>query len=312
MKRILIIALLLGCKPETARIEPAPTAAPTAVHETPAGGAGAAGGMGAAPAPAAAVGDIAGEVLEVIPAGRYVYLRLKRDGAGEEWAAVLEAPVKVGDHVTVIGSMEMKNFDSPTLKRNFPAIWFGTLGATKPGDGAAAAPAAPADPAAGTDPAAALPPAAAPAAGAAPAAPAAGTDPAAAPAPVAGDPAVVAPTPIPVGAPAAEATAKEVVAPAAGVIACSALRKDRVAQGGKTVTIRGKVTKYNEGILGKNWLHVVDGSATDGSDDIAVVTLGTATVGTTVSVTGTVAVDKDYGAGYKYDVLVDDATVKAE
>jgi hypothetical protein len=81
---------------------------------------------------------------------------------------------------------------------------------------------------------------------------------------------------------------------------------------GKTVVVRGKVVKYNAGIMGKNWIHLHDGtgSAANESDDILVTTSGTANVGEIVTVKGTVNVDQDFGAGYAYKVLIEDAAVQ--
>lgn len=87
--------------------------------------------------------------------------------------------------------------------------------------------------------------------------------------------------------------------------------KDQLA--GKPVVFRGKVVKSNPGILGKNWIHVRDGSGTDGSNDITVTTVSAQpNVGDTVLVAGAVVLNKDYGMGYRYDVIIEDATVKIE
>lgn len=76
----------------------------------------------------------------------------------------------------------------------------------------------------------------------------------------------------------------------------------------KPVLVRGKVVKFNAGIMGKNWLHLRDGSgsATDGSDDILVTTQDEAKVGDVVLVRGTVRIDRDLGAGYSYKVLLEE------
>ena len=81
---------------------------------------------------------------------------------------------------------------------------------------------------------------------------------------------------------------------------------------GKRVTLRGKVVKYNEAIMGKNWLHLRDGTGKDPTDDLTVTTQAKAKVNDTVLVEGTVTLDKDLGAGYKYDVIIEDAKVKIE
>jgi hypothetical protein len=80
---------------------------------------------------------------------------------------------------------------------------------------------------------------------------------------------------------------------------------------GKTVTIRGVVVKVNEGVMGKNWIHLQDGSgdAQKGTNDITVTSLDRAAKGETVTVTGTIGTGKDFGAGYVYPVIVEDAKI---
>jgi hypothetical protein len=82
---------------------------------------------------------------------------------------------------------------------------------------------------------------------------------------------------------------------------------------GKAVIVRGKVVKVNGGIMGKNWLHVRDGSGAEGTNDLTVTTAGELpAIGATVVVTGQVALERDFGMGYEYDVMVEDAEVKVE
>jgi hypothetical protein len=81
---------------------------------------------------------------------------------------------------------------------------------------------------------------------------------------------------------------------------------------GKEVKVRGKVVKYNAMILGKNWLHIQDGTGAVGSNDLTVTTSTEAKVGDTVLVTGSVSVDKDFGSGYKFSLMMDDAKVVVE
>ena len=80
----------------------------------------------------------------------------------------------------------------------------------------------------------------------------------------------------------------------------------------KPVRVQGKVVKYNAGIMGKNWIHLRDGSgsATSGSNDILVTTLASAKLGDVVTVSGVVHTNKDFGAGYSYKILIEDATLK--
>jgi len=79
----------------------------------------------------------------------------------------------------------------------------------------------------------------------------------------------------------------------------------------KPVLIRGKVVKYNPMILGKNWIHLRDGSGTaaDNTNDLLVTSKDSANLGDVVTVNGVVRVNLDFGAGYVYKVLIEEATV---
>jgi hypothetical protein len=81
----------------------------------------------------------------------------------------------------------------------------------------------------------------------------------------------------------------------------------------KPVLLRGKVVKYNPGIMGKNWIHLRDGSgvAADETNDILVTSAAIETkVGDIVTVKGTIRTDKDFGSGYAYKVLIEEATLQ--
>ena len=80
----------------------------------------------------------------------------------------------------------------------------------------------------------------------------------------------------------------------------------------KTVVVRGKVVKVSKGIMGKNWVHLRDGSgdAGKGTNNLVVTTQDLPNVGAVVTAKGTLHKDKDFGAGYKYRVIVEEATVK--
>jgi hypothetical protein len=88
--------------------------------------------------------------------------------------------------------------------------------------------------------------------------------------------------------------------------------KDSLA--GQSISLRGTVVKYNDGILGRNFIHIQDGSgdAADSSYDLTVTSNDTTAVGETVVVTGTIILDKDFGAGYSFPVLVEDASITKE
>ncbi len=80
----------------------------------------------------------------------------------------------------------------------------------------------------------------------------------------------------------------------------------------KTVLVHGQVVKASTGILGKNWLHLRDGSgsAAAGTHDVLVTTLDNAVVGDIVNARGKVRTDVDLGSGYAYAVLIEDASLR--
>jgi hypothetical protein len=80
----------------------------------------------------------------------------------------------------------------------------------------------------------------------------------------------------------------------------------------KKVQIRAKVVKVSPMIMGKNWWHLQDGTgdAASKTHDLVVTTMAEAEKGAVVLIEGTVAADRDFGSGYRYDVIVEDAELK--
>jgi hypothetical protein len=89
------------------------------------------------------------------------------------------------------------------------------------------------------------------------------------------------------------------------------LYKEKAELAGKQVTLHGKVVKVNNQIMNRNFLHLQDGSgdAASGTNDVTVTSDATAAMGDEIKVTGTVVVDLDFGAGYRYPLLVEKATI---
>ena len=79
---------------------------------------------------------------------------------------------------------------------------------------------------------------------------------------------------------------------------------------GKSVTVRGRVVKFTAAVMGKNWIHIQDGSSE--TTDLTVTTAAVAKLGDTVVASGVLVVDRDFGAGYRYDIIIEDATVSVE
>jgi hypothetical protein len=77
----------------------------------------------------------------------------------------------------------------------------------------------------------------------------------------------------------------------------------------KNVKVRGKVVKFSPQIMGKNWIHIQDGTGSKGTNDLTVTTTNTVKLGDIILVEGTLVLNKDFGAGYKYDVIIEDAQI---
>lgn len=240
----------------------------------------------AAPKAAAKTG-FSGKVAETTNAASYTYV-LVDTGTKKMWAAAPQFTVKVGDTVAVADPMEMKNYHSKTLNRDFDVVFFtGNISVNNKAPVAVAS-----TPPTGAD-AAQLPLGHPPIGG------------------KAANPSM------PVGHPDIATAAKTPVD----------FSKIKKAQGGKSVaeiyagkaklngqetSVRGKVVKYNEMIMGKNWVHIQDGTGAVGSNDLLVTTTTKVKVGDTVLVTGKVATDKDFGANYKYAIMIEDAKIVVE
>ncbi|WP_028317603.1 hypothetical protein [Desulfobulbus elongatus] len=236
-----------------------------------------------------------GNVLETMNSNGYTYLLL--DAAqGKIWVAIPETQVKTGQNLAVAPGMTMFNFTSKTLNRTFDSIVFAPgLDKGAPAAPQAAGEAKPAQ-AGGFDAAlraeadsakSALPGGDADAAGLGPSAGSAG--------------AVV---------PSAELNVHKATGPNSySVGECFEQGKEL---SGKTVRVRGKVMKISRMIMGKNWLHIQDGTGNplQNHHDLVVTTTEDPGEGNVVTVEGTLAADRDFGAGYRYDVLVEDAKIE--
>ena len=99
------------------------------------------------------------------------------------------------------------------------------------------------------------------------------------------------------------------VTPAKGGISIGELYADKSSYDNRMAIISGKVTKFNAGIMGRNWVHIQDGSEAGGKYDLTVTTNESVSVGDVVTFSGTIALNKDFGAGYKYEVIMENATI---
>lgn len=102
------------------------------------------------------------------------------------------------------------------------------------------------------------------------------------------------------------------VEPAEGGVTVEEVFRRRDELVGKEIVLRGQVVKYNAQILDVNWLHLRDGSGEDGTNDLTVTTTSPAAVGDVVTIRGKLIANKDYGSGYKYDLIVENAEIAKE
>lgn len=236
----------------------------------------------AAPSPTAAPAGFSGKVVETMNTAGYTYV-LVDTGSQKVWAAAVQFAVKQGDSVSFSGGDPMPNFHSKTLNRDFDVIYF-TGGITvnetdsKPAGSTPALP--PGHPPLTGEKTPALPP---------------------------GHPSLT-------GQAAKPDLDLTGIKRADGGKIIMEIFAGQKKLAGKPVSVRGKVVKYNEQIMGKNWLHIRDGSgsAENGDNDLTITTTTPAKLGDIVLVTGKLAINKDFGAGYKYTVIIDDAKVTVE
>ena len=86
------------------------------------------------------------------------------------------------------------------------------------------------------------------------------------------------------------------------------LKKASKTLAGKDVAVKAEVTKVLPKIMGKTWVHLKDG---DGEESTLVVTTQAQNIplGSHVTILGKVSVDKDFGMGYFYACMIEDAAV---
>jgi len=216
-----------------------------------------------------------GKVLETMDAGGYTYVHVD-NGTSKIWAAAPQFEAKVGEKVTVPEGMPMKDYESKSLNRKFDVVYF--VGAIGKGDQPPAMASAPA-----------------------------------------GGPMNPGDVQMPEGAhPKLDAaqSAKDAKVTFTGIKKADKTVGDifagQASLGGKEVTVRGKVVKFSAQIMGKNWVHIQDGTGQTGSNDLTVTTADAAKVGDTVLVSGKITLKKDFGMGYKYDLIIEDGKVKVE
>jgi len=81
---------------------------------------------------------------------------------------------------------------------------------------------------------------------------------------------------------------------------------------GIVVEVKGKVVKYNPQIMNRNWIHIQDGTGSENDYDLVVTSADEVKVGDIIIVEGSVTIDKDFGAGYFFPIVIEDASIKLD
>ncbi|MCL2789813.1 MAG: DNA-binding protein [Desulfobulbus sp.] len=241
--------------------------------------------------------SLQGNVLETMNSTGYTYLLI--DAAqGKIWVAIPETQVKAGQILTIASGTTMFNFTSKTLNRTFDRIIFAP-GLDKSAQAVPQAAGGAAKPAQKNGFDAAL---RAEAAGARNVPPEGGID-VGGQGVSTGSAGAVVPSSI-------EVNVHKATGPNSySVGECFEQGKEL---NGKSVRVRGKVMKISRMIMGKNWLHIQDGTGNPlkNHHDLVVTTTEAPVEDTVVTIEGTLAANRDFGAGYRYDVLIEDAKVE--
>jgi starvation-inducible outer membrane lipoprotein len=97
------------------------------------------------------------------------------------------------------------------------------------------------------------------------------------------------------------------VTPAQGSVSIADLFKNRSNYAGKVIKVKGQVVKINEQVIGKNWIHIQDGSGSTDDFDLTITTLDGCKMDEVVTCEGTISLKKDFTHGYFYEVIMEDA-----
>jgi hypothetical protein len=92
----------------------------------------------------------------------------------------------------------------------------------------------------------------------------------------------------------------------------ASVNQNKAALAGQKISAQGKVVKVNNGIMGRNFVHVQDGTGDATSNNLIVTSKQTANVGEQVSVSGVVVLNRDFGSGYMYPLLIEEASINVK
>ncbi len=193
------------------------------------------------------------EVTEVIQGNNYTYLQVKENMA-DRWVAVGKQDVNTGDVYYYDEALQMTNFHSKEIDRDFDVIYFvNQISKTPLNQQSAMGGAMPAHS----------------------------------------------------GKVAASDAEVEITKPE-GELQIADVFANRADYSSKQFEIRGIVVKVNDQVMGKNWVHIQDGSGNSGNFDLTITTQADVEVGDEVIFKGKLTLNKDFGAGYFYDLIMED------
>jgi hypothetical protein len=225
------------------------------------------------------LGASSGKVVQKLDANIYTYIRLDDGSGNETWAAVPKTQLEIGEPIALQGGTVMRKFYSKTLDRTFDSIIF-AAGVIRAGG----------DKNAQIQTAAMV-----------------GSD--------VNRSGIAAPGPTPQtrgGHSTAPLTKLKIEkSTAQNGYTVGELFEKAASLNKQKVTVKGQVVKVNPDIMGRNWLHIQDGTGdvAKNTHDLVVTSTDIAEKGAIISIEGTVAADKDFGFGYRYNVIVEDAVL---
>ena len=219
------------------------------------------------------------KVQDVEQVGSYTYLLVKAKKGPEYWVAVTSMEAAPGETYYYQGGLLMEDFHSTELERTFESVLF--LDAIYPGN-----------------------------------APETGT-PQAEMTNQEGQMPSMGQTDIPMhGTAQADTPGSRVVEEKSdvnverveGSVTISELFANPSSYEGKKVRITGEVTKFNPYIMDRNWVHLQDGTDYQGKFDLTATTDEFFETGNQITLEGILALNRDFGYGYSYELLLENAT----
>jgi len=202
------------------------------------------------------------EVTEVVQTSSYTYMKVK-ENLGDKWMAVSRQDINVGDVYYYDDALQMNNFHSKELDRDFDVIYFvNQISKTPIGSQSQNA---------------------------------MGQQ---------------MPTQAHSGKVQTEQKGDISLEKGANELTVAQLYANRDKYANQEVEIRGVVVKVNKSVMGKNWIHIQDGTNDNGNFDLTITSQDLAEVNDEVTFKGKITLNKDFGAGYFYDVIMEDAALK--